>query len=131
MLTGQTATAAPEGVTKGTKLTAAVLDRIKKHDWWQFAVKTDKRQVQLELVRQHYDEAVEKIEAKFEDRREKLEQGDELPPGVLKMIKIFVAVKRKLQPGDKMAGRHGNKGPSWKTGALLISCSIRSVCRRA
>merc|ERR1711981_84047 len=57
-----------------------------------------------------YDEAVEKIEAKFEDRREKLERGDELPPGVLKMVKVFVAVKRSLKPGDKMAGRHGNKG---------------------
>ena len=57
-----------------------------------------------------YDEAVKRIKDKFEDRREKLERGDELPPGVLKMVKVFVAVKRKLQPGDKMAGRHGNKG---------------------
>ena len=110
MLTGQTATAAPKGVTKGTKITAAVLDSVEKHDWWQFAVKTDKRQGELEVVKQQYDEAAEKIEAKFEDRREKLERGDELPPGVLKMVKVFVAVKRKLQPGDKMAGRHGNKG---------------------
>ncbi|QLC21988.1 DNA-directed RNA polymerase subunit beta [Parasphingopyxis sp. CP4] len=110
MLTGQTATAAPKGVTKGTKITAAVLESVEKHDWWQFAVKTDKRQGELEVVKQQYDEAAEKIEAKFEDRREKLERGDELPPGVLKMVKVFVAVKRKLQPGDKMAGRHGNKG---------------------
>ncbi|RYE53418.1 MAG: DNA-directed RNA polymerase subunit beta, partial [Rhizobiaceae bacterium] len=57
-----------------------------------------------------YDEAVKRIVEKFQDRREKLERGDELPPGVLKMVKVFVAVKRKLQPGDKMAGRHGNKG---------------------
>src|SRR3546814_7853189 len=57
-----------------------------------------------------YDEAVKLIVDKFEDRRDKLERGDELPPGVLKMVKVFVAVKRKLQPGDKMAGRHGNKG---------------------
>jgi len=110
MLIGQTVTAAPKGVTKGSKLTAAMLDEVEKHDWWEFAVKTDKRQGELELVKQQYDEAAEKIEAKFQDRREKLERGDELPPGVLKMVKVFVAVKRKLQPGDKMAGRHGNKG---------------------
>ena len=110
MLTGQTATATPKGVTKGSKITVGMLDEVEKHDWWQFAVKNDKRQGELEVVKQQYDEAVEKIEAKFEDRREKLERGDELPPGVLKMVKVFVAVKRKLQPGDKMAGRHGNKG---------------------
>ena len=110
MLVGQTVTAAPKGVTKGSKLTAAMLDEVEKHSWWEFAVKADKRQSELELVKQQYDEAAEKIEAKFQDRREKLERGDELPPGVLKMVKVFVAVKRKLQPGDKMAGRHGNKG---------------------
>ncbi|MBC2777207.1 DNA-directed RNA polymerase subunit beta [Parasphingopyxis marina] len=110
MLTAHTATAAPKGVKKGSKITAAMLDEVEKHEWWQFAVQNDKRQSELELVRQQYDEAAEKIEAKFEDRREKLERGDELPPGVLKMVKVFVAVKRKLQPGDKMAGRHGNKG---------------------
>jgi DNA-directed RNA polymerase subunit beta len=110
MLTAHTATAAPKGVKKGSKITIAMLDEVERHEWWQFAVQNDKRQSELELVRQQYDEAAEKIEAKFEDRREKLERGDELPPGVLKMVKVFVAVKRKLQPGDKMAGRHGNKG---------------------
>jgi DNA-directed RNA polymerase subunit beta len=63
---------------------------------------------QLEATRR-YDETVKAIQEKFEDRKEKLERGDELAPGVLKMVKVFVAVKRK-QPGDKMAGRHGNKG---------------------
>ena len=110
MLTDQTATAAPKGVTKGSKLTTVIIDDVEKHEWWQFAVRNDRRQGELEIVKQQYDEAAEKIEAKFEDRREKLERGDELPPGVLKMVKVFVAVKRKLQPGDKMAGRHGNKG---------------------
>ena len=61
-------------------------------------------------MKEQYDETVKAIQAKFEDRKEKLERGDELAPGVLKMVKVFVAVKRKLQPGDKMAGRHGNKG---------------------
>jgi DNA-directed RNA polymerase subunit beta len=65
---------------------------------------------QLEAVKAQYDETVKAIQEKFEDRKEKLERGDELAPGVLKMVKVFVAVKRKLQPGDKMAGRHGNKG---------------------
>ena len=70
----------------------------------------DARQADLEAVKAQYDEAVGLINAKYEDRVEKIERGDELAPGVLKMVKVFVAVKRKLQPGDKMAGRHGNKG---------------------
>ena len=61
-------------------------------------------------MKAQYDEAANVISRRLEDRVEKLERGDELPPGVLKMVKVFVAVKRKLQPGDKMAGRHGNKG---------------------
>jgi DNA-directed RNA polymerase subunit beta len=68
------------------------------------------RQQQLEATKGQYDTAIKAIQEKFEDRKEKLERGDELAPGVLKMVKVFVAVKRKLQPGDKMAGRHGNKG---------------------
>ncbi|MGB7417959.1 MAG: DNA-directed RNA polymerase subunit beta, partial [Erythrobacter sp.] len=68
------------------------------------------RQAQIEAIKAQYDESAGTIDAKFEDRREKLERGDELAPGVLKLVKVFVAVKRKLQPGDKMAGRHGNKG---------------------
>ena len=67
-------------------------------------------QANLEAVKTQYDDAAKLIREKFDDRREKLERGDELPPGVMKMVKVFVAVKRKLQPGDKMAGRHGNKG---------------------
>src|SRR5204863_5387448 len=70
----------------------------------------DKRQADLEALKAQYDEAVAVINRKFEDRVQKVEAGDELAPGVLKMVKVFVAVKRKLQPGDKMAGRHGNKG---------------------
>jgi DNA-directed RNA polymerase subunit beta len=87
-----------------------VLEGLEKHEWFKFAVANDKMQGQLEAVKAQYDEAVKAIQDKFEDRKEKLERGDELAPGVLKMVKVFVAVKRKLQPGDKMAGRHGNKG---------------------
>ena len=110
MLVGQTASAAPKGVKKGAKITESVLEEVERHEWFKFAVANDKRQAQLEAVKSQYDEAVKGIEDKFEDRKEKLERGDELAPGVLKMVKVFVAVKRKLQPGDKMAGRHGNKG---------------------
>ena len=81
-----------------------------RHEWWKIAVKDDKRQADIEALKAQYDEASDVINRRFEDRVEKLERGDELPPGVLKMVKVFVAVKRKLQPGDKMAGRHGNKG---------------------
>jgi DNA-directed RNA polymerase subunit beta len=83
---------------------------------------TTRSQAQLEAVKAQYDETVKAIQEKFEDRKEKLERGDELAPGVLKMVKVFVAVKRKLQPGDKMAGRHGNKG------VISASCR-RKTCR--
>ena len=110
MLTGQTASAAPKGVKKGAEITDEVLEGVERHEWFKFAVAEDGRQAQIEAIKAQYDESVKVIDAKFEDRREKLERGDELAPGVLKMVKVFVAVKRKLQPGDKMAGRHGNKG---------------------
>jgi DNA-directed RNA polymerase subunit beta len=110
MLLGQTATAAPKGVKKGATIDAEVLDSVEPYEWWKFAVKDDAVQADLEAVRAQYESAEGVIKAKLDDRIEKLERGDELPPGVLKMVKVFVAVKRKLQPGDKMAGRHGNKG---------------------
>jgi DNA-directed RNA polymerase subunit beta len=110
MLIGQVATAAPKSIKKGSTLDAAMLEGTERHDWWKIAVKDDARQADLEALKAQYDESVAVINRKLEDRVEKLERGDELPPGVLKMVKVFVAVKRKLQPGDKMAGRHGNKG---------------------
>jgi len=110
MLIGQVATATPKGLKKGSEIDQDLLDSVDRHEWWKFAVADDKVQSDLEAVKGQYDDAVKLIKDKFEDRREKLERGDELPPGVLKMVKVFVAVKRKLQPGDKMAGRHGNKG---------------------
>ena len=110
MLVGQVAAAAPKGFKKGADITAEELEAVEKHEWWKFAVADDRVQGQLEAVKAQYDATVKAIQEKFEDRKEKLERGDELAPGVLKMVKVFVAVKRKLQPGDKMAGRHGNKG---------------------
>ncbi len=110
MLIGQVATSAPKGLKKGGVITEAEITEVESHEWWKIAVEDDKRQADLEAVKGQYDEAVKLITAKYEDRVEKVERGDDLAPGVLKMVKVFVAVKRKLQPGDKMAGRHGNKG---------------------
>jgi DNA-directed RNA polymerase subunit beta len=110
MLAGQIATAAPKGLKKGEAITETALIEVESHEWWKIAVEDDKRQADLEAVKGQYDDAVKLINAKYEDRVEKVERGDDLAPGVLKMVKVFVAVKRKLQPGDKMAGRHGNKG---------------------
>jgi DNA-directed RNA polymerase subunit beta len=110
MLLKQVATAAPKSIKKGSTIDEDALEATDKHEWWKIAVKDDKRQADLEALKAQYDEAVAVINRKFEDRVQKVEAGDELAPGVLKMVKVFVAVKRKLQPGDKMAGRHGNKG---------------------
>ena len=110
MLVGQTIAAAPKGIKKGTEITSELLLEVEKREWWKFAVADDARQADLEAVKAQYDDAASVFQKRYEDRVEKLQRGDELPPGVLKMVKVFVAVKRKLQPGDKMAGRHGNKG---------------------
>src|SRR5260370_38602 len=75
-----------------------------------FAPANDKLVPESEAIRKQYDESKKGLEQRFLDKVEKLQRGDELPPGVMKMVKVFVAVKRKIQPGDKMAGRHGNKG---------------------
>ncbi|WP_337139544.1 hypothetical protein, partial [Staphylococcus aureus] len=81
-----------------------------RSQWWQIAVSDDKLMSDLEDMRAQYDEQKKRLEQRFLDKVEKLQRGDELPPGVMKMVKVFIAVKRKIQPGDKMAGRHGNKG---------------------
>src|SRR5579864_1996586 len=93
-----------------TKITQSVLDTIPKHQWWQIGLRNEKAMAEIEGLRQQYDESKARLDKRFADKVEKLRRGDELAPGVMKMVKVFVAVKRKLQPGDKMAGRHGNKG---------------------
>ena len=100
----------PKGVKKDTKITEAVLDDVPRSQWWQFGLKNDKAMEEIEQIRNQYEESKKNLEARFVDKVDKLQRGDELLPGVMKMVKVFVAVKRKLQPGDKMAGRHGNKG---------------------
>src|SRR6202041_2233224 len=88
----------------------SVLDAIPRHQWWQIGLRNEKAMAEIEGLRQQYDESKHLLDKRFADKVDKLRRGDELAPGVMKMVKVFVAVKRKLQPGDKMAGRHGNKG---------------------
>ncbi|MBR0655679.1 DNA-directed RNA polymerase subunit beta [Plastoroseomonas arctica] len=97
-------------IKSGTVVTDEVLDQFAKATWRQIGVTDEASMAEIESVRREFDAAVEKLQKRFEGKVEKLQRGDELPPGVMKMVKVFVAVKRKLQPGDKMAGRHGNKG---------------------
>ena len=94
----------------GTVITDEVLDQYAKATWRQIGVADDAAMAEIEALKREFDAALEKLQKRFESKVEKLQRGDELPPGVMKMVKVFVAVKRKLQPGDKMAGRHGNKG---------------------
>jgi DNA-directed RNA polymerase subunit beta len=110
MLEGRVGIAGPKGFKKDTKISRAVLDEYPRSQWWQFASPNDKLMAEIEAMRKQYDDSKKGLEQRFLDKVEKLQRGDELPPGVMKMVKVFVAVKRKIQPGDKMAGRHGNKG---------------------
>src|SRR5687767_14110130 len=110
ILDRQKAVAGPKGFKKDTKLTADLLNEHPRSQWWQFAVEDDALMTEIEAMQKQYDESKKRLEQRFLDKVEKLQRGDELPPGVMKMVKVFVAVKRKIQPGDKMAGRHGNKG---------------------
>jgi len=109
-LVGQTATTGPKGFAKGSKITEATLAEYNPAQWRQFAIKDENVMDNIEAMSKTFDEAINALKKRFESRVEKLQRGDELLPGVLKMVKVYVAVKRKMQPGDKMAGRHGNKG---------------------
>ncbi|MEI9889862.1 MAG: DNA-directed RNA polymerase subunit beta [Caulobacteraceae bacterium] len=109
VLVGKVAVSGPKGLGRG-EVTAEKLEEISPGLWWQIALDDEKAMGELEAMRRQFDEARKRLDRRFEDKVDKLQRGDELPPGVMKMVKVFVAVKRKLQPGDKMAGRHGNKG---------------------
>ena len=109
LLVGKVAVSGPKGLGRG-KVEAEKLEEISPGLWWQIALEDEKAMGELEAMRRQFDEARKRLDRRFEDKVDKLQRGDELPPGVMKMVKVFVAVKRKLQPGDKMAGRHGNKG---------------------
>ncbi|MFV2055417.1 MAG: DNA-directed RNA polymerase subunit beta [Thiohalomonadales bacterium] len=100
----------PNGLRKGSKIDAEYLAEIPQEQWFEIRVRSDAATTQLEGLAKQLEDQKADLDAYYEDQREKLTSGDELAPGVLKMVKVYLAVKRRIQPGDKMAGRHGNKG---------------------
>ena len=110
VLLGKESARGPRGARKGTELSPEILDDMPRSQWWEIALSDEKAMSGVEAIRKQYEDAKKSLERRFVDKVEKLQRGDELLPGVMKMVKVFVAVKRKIQPGDKMAGRHGNKG---------------------
>lgn len=110
LLLGKTAVKGPRGVKAGSEITEELLETLTRGQWWQLALGDEADAQAVEALHEQYEAQKRALDARFEDKVEKVRRGDDLPPGVMKMVKVFVAVKRKLQPGDKMAGRHGNKG---------------------
>ncbi|NBP73411.1 MAG: DNA-directed RNA polymerase subunit beta, partial [Alphaproteobacteria bacterium] len=110
LLVNQTIVSGPKQVSEGSRVTQSILNELTARQLAQITVKNEKIMENVEALRKQFQESEKRLQDRFENKVEKLQGGDELPPGVMKMVKVFVAVKRKLQPGDKMAGRHGNKG---------------------
>src|SRR5512135_1758933 len=109
-LLGKAVNGGPKRIAKGTKLTKEYLEGVGRYDWFDIRLAGEDSARQLEAMKESLAQMRVQFDAMFEQKKKKLTQGDELPPGVQKMVKVYVAVKRRLQPGDKMAGRHGNKG---------------------
>ncbi|MBT4486092.1 MAG: DNA-directed RNA polymerase subunit beta, partial [Rhodospirillaceae bacterium] len=109
-LMGKTASGGPKIVKAESRITEALLADMSRGQWWQITLSNQKAMDEIEQLNKQFDLARKELEDRFDNKLDKLQRGDELLPGVMKMVKVFVAVKRKLQPGDKMAGRHGNKG---------------------
>jgi len=110
MILGKVAVRGPKGIKANSEITEELLETLSRGQWWQLALKDEGDAKIVEALHDQYEAQKRVLEARFEDKVEKVRRGDDLPPGVMKMVKVFIAVKRKLQPGDKMAGRHGNKG---------------------
>jgi DNA-directed RNA polymerase subunit beta len=110
LLLGKKVVRGPKGLAPDTKITQIVLDEFTAGQNSQIVVSNDKVMKDVEELKRHFEESIAALQARFDNRVDKLQRGDDLSPGVMKMVKVFIAVKRKLQPGDKMAGRHGNKG---------------------
>ena len=110
MLTGKTAAGGPKGLKAGTKIAKTYLTEVPREKWFEIRLRNEETDVQLGQLREQLKQQRKLVDAKFEEKRKKLTSGDDLAPGVLKMVKVYLAVKRRVQPGDKMAGRHGNKG---------------------
>ncbi|MFC4525716.1 DNA-directed RNA polymerase subunit beta [Dyella halodurans] len=109
-LVGKSAMSGPGGLKRGVEITDAYLDGLKKDDWFKVNVKDEDVTEFLERAADQIKRHKEEFDKRFKEKQGKITQGDDLAPGVLKMVKVFLAVKRRIQPGDKMAGRHGNKG---------------------
>jgi len=109
-LIGKQADGGPAGLKGGDKITKAYLDELPRHKWFDIRLKNEEASQALEQIRGYLAKQKEQFDLKFTEKKAKLTSGDDLAPGVLKMVKVYVAVERRLQPGDKMAGRHGNKG---------------------
>ncbi|WP_095589398.1 DNA-directed RNA polymerase subunit beta [Actibacterium ureilyticum] len=110
MILGKTAVKGPKGVAPNSEITEDLLGGLSRGQWWQLALAEESDAQIVEALNDQFEAQKRALEHRFEDKVEKVRRGDDLPPGVMKMVKVFIAVKRKLQPGDKMAGRHGNKG---------------------
>jgi DNA-directed RNA polymerase subunit beta len=110
MILGKTAVKGPKGVKSGSEITEELLETLSRGQWWQLALGDEQDAAQVEALHEQFESQKRALDHRFDDKVEKVRRGDDLPPGVMKMVKVFIAVKRKLQPGDKMAGRHGNKG---------------------
>ncbi len=110
LIMGKTAVKGPKGVKANSEITEDLLETLSRGQWWQLALQDEQDAQIVEALHDQYEAQKRTLDARFEDKVEKVRRGDDLPPGVMKMVKVFIAVKRKLQPGDKMAGRHGNKG---------------------
>ena len=110
MLIGKVVEGGPEGLKSGAKITAVYLDELPRYKWFEIRLRDEELVKQLEIMAKHLKAQKADFDERLEEQRKKLSQGDDLAPGVLKIVKVFLAVKRRIQPGDKMAGRHGNKG---------------------
>ncbi len=109
-LVGKTASGGPKAVKPETRIKEELLAELNHGQWWQITLSNQNAMDEIEQLNKQFDLARKDLEDRFDNKLDKLQRGDELLPGVMQMVKVFVAVKRKLQPGDKMAGRHGNKG---------------------
>ncbi len=110
MLSGKLANGGPKKLAKGAKITVEYLNDLERYHWFDIRPADEDIALALEQAKESIEAKRLQFDAAFEEKKKKLTQGDELPPGVQKMVKVYLAVKRRLQPGDKMAGRHGNKG---------------------
>ncbi len=110
LMVGKPANGGPKKLAKGAVVTAEYLQDLDRYHWFEVRLADETAAGQLEALKESVEQKRHQFDLSFEEKRKKLTQGDELPPGVLKMVKVYLAVKRRLQPGDKMAGRHGNKG---------------------